>query len=54
VTEHTVKFSETPTYIGGFKDRHGPNYGEDTDKVLSRILGYGQADIEGLRKDGVV
>src|SRR5690606_23058257 len=34
-----VTFSETPTHIGGFKNRHSPCYGEDTDEVLSRALG---------------
>jgi crotonobetainyl-CoA:carnitine CoA-transferase CaiB-like acyl-CoA transferase len=51
---HPVRFSETPTQIGGFKDRGAPNYGEDTDEVLSRVLGYSDEDIALLRKAGVV
>ena len=37
--EHPVHFSETPMYIGGFLARSGPNYGQDTDWVLSNLLG---------------
>lgn len=52
--EHPVRFSATPAYAGGFKDRHGPDYGEDTDEVLRRVLGYSTERIESLREGGVV
>jgi crotonobetainyl-CoA:carnitine CoA-transferase CaiB-like acyl-CoA transferase len=51
---YPVRFSETPLRMGGFKDRAAPNYGEDTDEVLSRILGYSESEIARLREDGVV
>jgi crotonobetainyl-CoA:carnitine CoA-transferase CaiB-like acyl-CoA transferase len=54
VREHPVAFTRTPTYIGGFKGRNGPTYGEDTDEVLTRILGFTPEQIEELRRDGVV
>jgi crotonobetainyl-CoA:carnitine CoA-transferase CaiB-like acyl-CoA transferase len=52
--DHPVRLSETPAYVGGLKDRHGPNYGEDTDDVLSRILGHTADEIAILRKENVV
>jgi crotonobetainyl-CoA:carnitine CoA-transferase CaiB-like acyl-CoA transferase len=53
VKEVPVKFSETPPYIGGFLDRHGPSYGEDNDYVLRTLLGLSQEQIAQLTKDGV-
>jgi hypothetical protein len=47
VKEVPVKFSETPPYIGGFLDRHGPSYGEDNGFVLRTILGLDQDEIAG-------
>lgn len=41
VKEHPVHFSETPTYIGGRFDRSGPDYGEDTERVLAGMQGDG-------------
>jgi crotonobetainyl-CoA:carnitine CoA-transferase CaiB-like acyl-CoA transferase len=52
--DYPIRFSETPSYIGGVVDRHGPSYGEDNDDVLSRILGYSQDEIDEFRKDGVL
>lgn len=52
--EHPVRLSATPTYAGGLKGRHGPNYGEDTDDVLTRILGLSQSQVDDLRRRGVV
>ena len=52
VKEVPVKFSETPPYIGGFLDRHGPSYGEDNDHVLRTILGLSQDQIAQLTRDG--
>jgi crotonobetainyl-CoA:carnitine CoA-transferase CaiB-like acyl-CoA transferase len=54
VREHPARFGETPTHMGGSTDRHGPKYGEDTDDVLIRILGYSAAEIEELRAADVV
>jgi crotonobetainyl-CoA:carnitine CoA-transferase CaiB-like acyl-CoA transferase len=54
VKEFPVRFSETPAYMGGLVDRHGPCYGEDTDFVLTSILGFAQSDVDKLRERGVV
>jgi crotonobetainyl-CoA:carnitine CoA-transferase CaiB-like acyl-CoA transferase len=54
VRENPIELSETPTYMGGFKDRSGPNYGEDTEEVLSSVLGYGPEQIRELRDAGVL
>jgi len=52
VKEVPGKFSETPPYIGGILDRHGPSYGEDNDYVLREILGLAQDQIAQLAKEG--
>jgi crotonobetainyl-CoA:carnitine CoA-transferase CaiB-like acyl-CoA transferase len=52
VKEVPVKFSETPPYIGGFLDRHGPSYGEDNDHVLRAILGLNEDQIAQLAREG--
>ena len=52
VKEVPVKFSETPPYIGGFLDRHGPSYGEDNDYVLREILGLNEDRIAQLAREG--
>ncbi|WP_236794745.1 CaiB/BaiF CoA-transferase family protein [Amycolatopsis sp. GM8] len=54
VKEHPVRFSDTPTYIGGRFDRSGPSYGEDTEYVLGKILGLSGNEIEALRADGAL
>ncbi len=54
VREVPVTFSETPPYVGGFLDRHGPNYGEDTEYVLRSILGRTDAEIAALVAEGAV
>src|SRR4030095_9669546 len=38
----------------GRTPRRGPRLGEDTDAILSEILGYGAATIAGLRTRGVI
>ena len=53
VKEVPVKFTETPPYIGGPLDRHGPSYGEDNDYVLRELLGMSEEQIEALTADGV-
>jgi crotonobetainyl-CoA:carnitine CoA-transferase CaiB-like acyl-CoA transferase len=52
--EVPVKFSETPPYLGGPIDRHGPSYGEDNDYVLREILGLNRAEIAALAEEGVL
>ncbi|MFO1024986.1 MAG: CoA transferase [Acetobacteraceae bacterium] len=52
VKEVPVKFSETPPYIGGFLDRHGPSYGEDNEYVLKKILGLTEEQIARLAEEG--
>jgi crotonobetainyl-CoA:carnitine CoA-transferase CaiB-like acyl-CoA transferase len=52
VKEVPVKFSETPPYIGGFLDRHGPSYGEDNDYVFRTILGLDHDEIARLAQQG--
>ena len=54
VKEVPGKFSETPPYIGGFLDRHGPSYGEDNDYVLRTILGLSEGQVGQLTREGVV
>jgi crotonobetainyl-CoA:carnitine CoA-transferase CaiB-like acyl-CoA transferase len=54
VKEIPVRMSDTPPYIGGLRDRHGPSYGEDTDDVLRRILRHSPEQIAALRADRTI
>ncbi|MGD9995682.1 MAG: CaiB/BaiF CoA transferase family protein [Ilumatobacteraceae bacterium] len=54
VKEHPTSFSETPAYIGGRFDRSGPTYGEDTDDILSRVLGLSAVEIADLHEMGAL
>jgi crotonobetainyl-CoA:carnitine CoA-transferase CaiB-like acyl-CoA transferase len=54
VKEHPTQFSRTPTHIGGRRNRSGPSYGEDTDDVLGRLLGYDSARVAELREMGAL
>jgi CoA:oxalate CoA-transferase len=45
----TIKMSKTPGRVG-----HVPTPGEHTDEVLSRLLGYDQATLRGLRDAKVI
>jgi len=54
VKETPLHYSETPTYIGGIKDRHGPSYAEDNEYVLGTILGLDQAEVDALKLEGVI
>jgi crotonobetainyl-CoA:carnitine CoA-transferase CaiB-like acyl-CoA transferase len=54
VKEIPVRMSDTPPYIGGIYDRHGPSYGEDTDRVLAEILDLSPNEITDLRSTGVI
>jgi crotonobetainyl-CoA:carnitine CoA-transferase CaiB-like acyl-CoA transferase len=51
---HPVRMAATPTHIGGRINRSGPNYGEDTDAVLTDVLGFDDERITALRTAGVV
>lgn len=53
VKEFPVKFSETPTYMGGLVGRHGPSYGEDTEAVLGGF-GFNPAEIAVLAREQVL
>jgi crotonobetainyl-CoA:carnitine CoA-transferase CaiB-like acyl-CoA transferase len=52
--EFPVDFSETPAYMGGIVDRHGPNYAEDNDYVYGEVLGYSPAQISELADNDVI
>jgi crotonobetainyl-CoA:carnitine CoA-transferase CaiB-like acyl-CoA transferase len=54
VKEIPVRMSDTPPYIGGIYDRHGPSYGEDTDRVLAEVLDLSPDEIADLRSTGVI
>jgi crotonobetainyl-CoA:carnitine CoA-transferase CaiB-like acyl-CoA transferase len=54
VKELPVSFSETPPYIGGSLDRHGPSYGEDNDYVFGELLGLTPSEREALAAEGVI
>ena len=54
VKEHPVRFSETPTHIGGRINRSGPNYGEDTNQILTQLLGLDGSQIDQLRRHGAL
>lgn len=54
VKEFPVKFSETPPYMGGSIDRHGPNYAEDNAYVYGRILGLSAREIQDLARQDVI
>ena len=44
----------SPAYAGGILGRSGPNYGEDTQRVLSSVLGMTAEQVAELRAAGVV
>ena len=45
-----IRLSRTPIEYR----RAPPSLGQDTDSVLSRVLGMDAADLDGLRKDGII
>ena len=45
-----LKFSQTPIEYG----KSAPMLGEDTDDVLSRVLGKSAQEIATLRENGIV
>ncbi len=50
VVNTPLKFSATPCQVR----RTIPDFGEDTEEVLGRVLGMKRAEIEKLKKSGVV
>ncbi|PRZ42817.1 crotonobetainyl-CoA:carnitine CoA-transferase CaiB-like acyl-CoA transferase [Antricoccus suffuscus] len=54
VKQLPVQMSATPPHVGGVKQRNGPNYGEDTAEVLTRILGLSDVEVKALFEEGVV
>jgi crotonobetainyl-CoA:carnitine CoA-transferase CaiB-like acyl-CoA transferase len=54
VVEMPAKMSETPAYSGGPIDRGAPCYGEDNHYILTQLLGYSDADVERLAREGVI
>jgi hypothetical protein len=40
--------SETPAFIGGAIERHGPNFGEDNEYVYGELLGLSTRQIKEL------
>jgi len=54
VKDFPVRMAGTPAHPGGIPGRSGPNYGEDTERVLSRVLGMTPAQIAALRAERIV
>lgn len=54
VKESPAKLSETPAYMGGVIDRHGPNYAEDNDYVYGELLGLSDREILSLAAEGAI
>ena len=54
VAEVPVKLSESPAYAGGRLDRGAPCYGEDNEYVYRELLGFSNADMEEMAKEGVI
>ena len=54
VKDFPASLEESPGYAGGPPGRAGPNYGEDTDAILSTICGLDAAEIAELREVGVI
>jgi crotonobetainyl-CoA:carnitine CoA-transferase CaiB-like acyl-CoA transferase len=54
VAELPMKFSATPSHIGGPLNRGAPCYGEDNVHILTELLGYTRSDVERLAEEGVI
>jgi crotonobetainyl-CoA:carnitine CoA-transferase CaiB-like acyl-CoA transferase len=54
VAEVPVKFSRTPTHVGGRTGRGAPCYGEDNYEVYGELLGLSPAEVDELAAEGVV
>jgi crotonobetainyl-CoA:carnitine CoA-transferase CaiB-like acyl-CoA transferase len=52
--ESPAKLSETPAYMGGVVDRHGPNYAEDNEYVYRELLGLTRQEVLDLEHDGAI
>ena len=49
-----ARLSRTPSHVGGLPQRGAPVYGEDNEYVLGELLGYANAQIRALERDGVI
>ena len=49
-----ARLDRSPAHAGGVLGRSGPSYGEDTERVLSSVLGMTAERVAGLRAAGVV
>jgi len=49
-----VHMEGSPAHPGGPTGRSGPNYGEDTEHVLAKVLGMAHDQVEALRSRGVL
>jgi crotonobetainyl-CoA:carnitine CoA-transferase CaiB-like acyl-CoA transferase len=49
-----ARLDGSPAYAGGLLGRSGPSYGEDTERVLSSVLGMTAEQVAGLRAARVV
>ncbi|MDQ8015815.1 MAG: CoA transferase [Bordetella sp.] len=54
ITELPARLSRTPSHVGGLPQRGAPVYGEDNEYVLGELLGYANAQIRALERDGVI
>lgn len=54
ITEPPARLSRTPSHVGGLPQRGAPVYGEDNEYVLGELLGYANAQIRALERDGVI
>jgi crotonobetainyl-CoA:carnitine CoA-transferase CaiB-like acyl-CoA transferase len=54
VAELPMKFSATPSHVGGPINRGAPCYGEDNVHILTELLGYSRSDVERLAEEGVI
>lgn len=54
IKQFPVVLERTPAHVGGITGRAGPNYGEDTDRVLTSICGLTSDQIARLREAEVV
>jgi crotonobetainyl-CoA:carnitine CoA-transferase CaiB-like acyl-CoA transferase len=49
-----ARLERSPAWAGGPPGRSGPNYGEDTERVLASVLGMTEGQVAALRAAGVV
>jgi crotonobetainyl-CoA:carnitine CoA-transferase CaiB-like acyl-CoA transferase len=54
IKEHPVRMEKSPAFVGGLLGRSGPNYGEDTELVLSTFLNLASEEISELKMAKIV